>query len=415
MKSAWATVLSIFALCAAAVAFVTPAPVRADRWPAPYQETYVSESGKFRLIVDPATEAEADAYFDNQHTGFSPQQPNATAKLQTLSQSGLWENTWQGSLENVIAPTHAMVSDDGRYVVTFDNWYSTGHGENVLVIYREDGSLVRSMELTDIVPQYYKDTLPHSVSSVNWLSDARFVENNEAIILEILGPGSQYLEARDEDIVSLKIDLNSGELVAHREPHWSKMLSKARRLAIEQTDYSIEYQLMLRSPITAPESCEIWRWRNYLREASERVNGGEAKYISETVLLPFDAEDHKRTFVNFKSFATDRRGASNHKAVAAPCAQDVLIAMAREIAVKAEGEEISQPYSNTTLYISSPKRIYREVANLLSVTGMTLVWLEPDRPIPQTPERMPDNLTHIAELKEYKIELEAEIRAQRSR
>ncbi|KEO88809.1 hypothetical protein EH31_15345 [Erythrobacter longus] len=414
MKSAWATVFSIFALCAVVVAFVKPEPLCADSWPAPFQETYLSECGQFRLIVDPAPDTEVDAYYDSQHTGFASEQPHANAKLEARIQSGGWETTWQGPLENVIAPTHAMVKDDGRYVVTFDNWYSTGHGKNVLVIYREDGSLVRSMELTDIVPQYYKDTLPHSVSSVNWLTDALFVENEDAIILEIDGPGSSFA-ASDEDTVFLKIELDSGEIVARREPGWSNALSEAGSLALEQVNDNIEYQFMLRNPITAPESCEVWRWRNYLREASERERGDGAKNVSPTVLLPFGAEDHKRTFANFKTFTTDRRLSNNHRAVAAPCAPDVLIAMAREIAEKAEGEEVSEPYSSVTLYISTQKGVYEEVANLLSATGMMLVWLDPNRPIPQIPARMPDNLTRITELREYKMELEAEIRAQKSR
>ena len=410
MKSAWATLLSIFAFCAAAVSLATPEPLCADSWPDPYQETYVSECGNFRLIVDPAAKAEVDAYFDNQDRDSASRAPHATTKLQARGQNGVWESTWESALENVVAPTHAMVRDDGRYVATFDNWYSYGHGENVLVIYREDGSLVRSMKLTDIVPQYYKDTLSHSVSSVHWRTDARFLENEDAIILEIYGPGSSF-DTRDISPVALKIDLNSGEIVARREPHWSRALSKARVLALEQVEYTIDYQLMLRNPVTAPENCDIGRWRNYLREASARVRGGRQRYVSETVLLPFGGKGHKRTFVNFKSFATNRRWSNNHQAVAAPCAPDVLIAMALEIGVNAKQEGESRPYSNVTLYISAKSTVYDEVSNLLSATGMTLVWLDPDRPIPQTPDRMPDNLTYIAELKAYKLELEAEINA----
>ena len=39
---------------------------------------------------------------------------------------------------------------------------------HTLVIYREDGSLVRSMMLTDLVPDFYMATLSHSVSSISW-------------------------------------------------------------------------------------------------------------------------------------------------------------------------------------------------------------------------------------------------------
>lgn len=45
---------------------------------------------------------------------------------------------WTAPLSNRVAPVSALVSDSGRYVVTFDNWDQVGYGDDVVAVY--DGS-----------------------------------------------------------------------------------------------------------------------------------------------------------------------------------------------------------------------------------------------------------------------------------
>jgi hypothetical protein len=43
-----------------------------------------------------------------------------------------------------VAPVSALVSEDGAYLITFDNWHSMGYGDDVVVLYRTDGTLIHS-------------------------------------------------------------------------------------------------------------------------------------------------------------------------------------------------------------------------------------------------------------------------------
>ena len=74
---------------------------------------------------------------------------------------------WERDLENPISPYNAIVTNDGKYVVTFDDWYQLGKGENVMVVYGENGELLRKFELNEIT-SLSEDRLKVSVTSIWW-------------------------------------------------------------------------------------------------------------------------------------------------------------------------------------------------------------------------------------------------------
>ena len=69
-------------------------------------------------------------------------------------------------LSNEVAPVSALVSSDGQYLVTFDNWHSVGWGDNVVVIYRTDGSINRKYSLMQLLSEKKVRKLPTTVSSI---------------------------------------------------------------------------------------------------------------------------------------------------------------------------------------------------------------------------------------------------------
>ncbi|MHC4553288.1 MAG: hypothetical protein ACYSUT_11085 [Planctomycetota bacterium] len=58
---------------------------------------------------------------------------------------------WNVKLENKIAPVAVFVSDDGRHVVTLDNWHRVGYGDEVVAFYGADG-LIKKYDLETIIP-----------------------------------------------------------------------------------------------------------------------------------------------------------------------------------------------------------------------------------------------------------------------
>lgn len=191
MGLAWSKVLSVAAFCAIAVTAFAPSPACADSW-LPHEEwSETSSGGEYRFTATPAP-----------HDGHDPIDEDArpTGLLERREGKGEWAEVWRVPLVNDILPTFALVAEDGDYVVTFDNWYSMGRGENVVVIYRFDGSLVRSLRLSDILPETYEVSLSGSVSSTYWLNDAVIRPGGESAELAIYFPGQGWFSKEDEPV-----------------------------------------------------------------------------------------------------------------------------------------------------------------------------------------------------------------------
>ncbi len=372
---------------------ITGQAAMADSWMDPRTETTLSPNGNFRVTVEPTPEHLVDAYYQREQTGQSVERPNATAKLERKGSGDRWETVWDASLANLIAPVHVIVANDGRYVVTFDNWYSSGHGENVLVIYGADGSIVRSLQLTDLVPQMYKDSLSHSVSSIGWRKDAEIQPDGEMLSIDIYVPDGNLLLSGSKT-VRFFVSLVDGSVTLPDPEEWDAALSLASDRTLKRIDSHLEWLDMMRNPISPPEGCEAWRWRNYLNEAYQRLRpaGLEPKYPFEYVLLPPGSEGHERFLSNFTWWFRDPRFKDNHMAVAAPCADDVLTAAIEDIAERAE----EGWHANVTLYVAVDRTRYEHFADLLGPSGAKLIWLDPDVALPQRRDRIPGSDAQIA-------------------
>lgn len=88
------------------------------------------------------------------------------------------------ALENRVAPVDAYVTDDGRYVVTLDDWDRVGYGDAVAAFYNHQG-LIKKYALEEMLAgvdglgerptsRELWSRFPHSVSS-RWWRDTRMV------------------------------------------------------------------------------------------------------------------------------------------------------------------------------------------------------------------------------------------------
>jgi hypothetical protein len=83
---------------------------------------------------------------------------------------------WTRKLINQIAPVNAIVSDDGFYLVTFDNWHSVGYGVDVMAYYDKKGDLIKRHMLDDISP-FPINNYERSISSLWWRCGQGFLDN----------------------------------------------------------------------------------------------------------------------------------------------------------------------------------------------------------------------------------------------
>jgi hypothetical protein len=85
------------------------------------------------------------------------------------------QQLWTATLSNKVSPVEALVSDDGKYVVTLDNWHRVGYGEDVVAFYGKGGQ-VKKYSLEEIAgdiaeglgPVRFFQLFDHSVSSRMW-------------------------------------------------------------------------------------------------------------------------------------------------------------------------------------------------------------------------------------------------------
>ncbi len=115
-----------------------------------------------------------------------------------------FQKIWENKLVNQISPVKAIVSNNGKYVVTFDNWHAKGWGSDVVVIYGSKGQLIKKFSLKDFTTEEERKNFNRSVSSIHWGGQHRISENNKFVILNLLSGLTNYKR---------KIQLSNGKVI----------------------------------------------------------------------------------------------------------------------------------------------------------------------------------------------------------
>ncbi len=124
----------------------------------------------------------------------------------TLSAKG--KTLWNVRLDNDVAPVSVLISDNGDYVITFDNWHGVGHGDNVVAIYNgKTGTLIKKLGLTDFLTESDIDNLPASTSSIHWYGTHQIDYEMSQLILKVVKP------AKDEQFFDIRVNLQNGEVL----------------------------------------------------------------------------------------------------------------------------------------------------------------------------------------------------------
>jgi hypothetical protein len=249
----------------------------------PEVTSYVSANGKYRLTVVPRKLESQLAYFQTKSRGETlPRSKGPLGRVEEL-RDGKWLPLWSRPLVNEVAPVTAVVADDGRHVVTFDNWHMTGFGEHVVVIYGAGGALIRSLRLDEIVPAYFVDALPRSVSSIHWRSgEPRFI--GEILEVRVSEPRDQLSE---EGGIAVRIVLSDGsveQIPPQKFAELRKHICALHANSVRQFNESLAYE---RSALAYPASGDEGDWQRYLHHAVERLRPREAPAEGESESDPF--------------------------------------------------------------------------------------------------------------------------------
>ena len=188
----------------------------ADSWRLPKKEKYYSPNKKYYLEVTPKKLESQLKYFEDKVEGRNNagalkgvKENQAKGEFYARRANGGYSKKWEFPLLNEVSPVSALVSSVGDYVVTFDNWHSVGYGDDVIVIYRSNGTLVKKFGLEDLLTEGDIETLPHSISSIWWGGEHYIDEANGILVLKVV---SNSKSSWDESAKfhELKIELATG-------------------------------------------------------------------------------------------------------------------------------------------------------------------------------------------------------------
>ena len=145
----------------------------ADSWRPPKPTvTYESAALDARFIV--TSSGRSDTLFACSGTMYLKETGNSD-----------WTKTWSKPLQNRLSPVTVLVANGGWRVITFDNYYSVGFGDEVVVFYDEKGELLKKHSLESLLSETELKQVPRSVSSRWWRSKATLDESLGLLKVEV--------------------------------------------------------------------------------------------------------------------------------------------------------------------------------------------------------------------------------------
>ncbi|MBB3878175.1 hypothetical protein [Sphingomonas pseudosanguinis] len=376
MKVIGAVILAGLAIVATSF---MPTASCADSWATPTTQTFTSCKGHARVVVTPRDLESQLAYFEDKVDGVEPAGQTGTgptharARVETLV-GGTWRAVWDEQIANDVAPVHVIVRDDGGYTVTFDDWHGTGYGPRAVVIYDAKGSIVRALSLSDIIPRDYIEALPHSVSSIQWRGQPRFTADGRQVVIPAIIPSSEF--PGETAYVETTINLATGTVSPAIGLAWQQALATGRRVHAEQRAAEARQRAAFLAPLLGPKDNDQGEWHTYLREAVARKTKGR-EFPSTTILRIPGASDYAITETWLREALT--KFYADQVAVASLSPSN-MVPVLRKIASSVPRGSLTK----VTLYVAARNDIWPEVREAMSPTGVKLVQLNPDTPIPQT-------------------------------
>ncbi len=178
-------------------------PAGADNWGSPQPTTTCSADGRSCAELFPAPWKEDD-------------DQTAWVVVSVRGAERRAPSHKQFALLNPVAPVQLRIANEGRFLVTLDDWGRTGYGERAVVIYDSKGKVVRNLALADFLTASDIEQLPHSVSSIQWRTDSSIDDTTLELVLQI--PTCLNRPGDCDRHAELRIDLATGQRAGALEP-----------------------------------------------------------------------------------------------------------------------------------------------------------------------------------------------------
>lgn len=256
-------------------------------------------SSHLNVFADSWKQATAfDSFSDSSNcvARVTPSSNEVSAKLDVCSlKTGKRTLVWSIDLSNSVSPTDVRISNDGKHVITFDNWARVGYGDDVVAIYNRSG-LLRKYSLEELFERpkgdnllgdwrYFSNRFPHSTSSRWWRSNSfGFFDDQE----------STYALWIDWDCRWLAWDMLTGKTITVSKDQTEKWNRKCRVMALERIekegDYISDYELL--GKLKNPEDKDIVR--KLLEDTDFHTAGTSCFRNDDPPVFAFTSESSKR-------------------------------------------------------------------------------------------------------------------------
>lgn len=361
---------------------------RADSWMPPCPKAYLSPSGDYRLIVMPQGHAPgvcAEARAPSPLAGRSAPDDGVAATLERREQ-GRWTAVWQRRLPNRVSPVDAAVSDQGQ-VATFDDWYGTGYGSRVVVLYDAAGQPIRQFGLAGFLPKAYVNALPRSVSSIMWGGGHAFTPDGRQLRLQVVVPDADPDRpgpwTGEPPRVPVFIDARSGAVETPGGPAWKQAMAQAGqadrvRCAEQRQAFGAALvPLPALSPQSAPAEFERHGW-----QAAERLRSRDAEYLlrASCTLSGEELGQPAKVEACVRRAVDEASGKPAEVLIQAADPGRLWLAAERLFAALPPGV-----LAGSTLYLAAPQDQHASVLHALAHLGATVALFDPMRPVTITP------------------------------
>lgn len=211
------------------ILFVFPTVTRADTWALPKKRTVCSVNNKYCLKVIPKKLTSQLDYFgdkvdEKENAGADKKVRNNKSRgiFYARDANGILQKRWEINLLNEVAPVDVLVSDQGDYVITFDNWHNVGYGDDVVAIYSaSNGRLIKNFGLSEFLTEPDISSLPSSVSSI-WWGDEHFIDRaNRQLVLQVTKGKRTF--GKDVEYFQIRVDLTNGKVLDEKRDRFPSL------------------------------------------------------------------------------------------------------------------------------------------------------------------------------------------------
>lgn len=371
---------------AAILLAVLAGKVLADTWLPPTVKQYYSAERDVRFTVVPRGLSSPLAYFEDlvggRENAGQAENGEAIARgvLEERTGADSWEKVWAGPLVNDVSPVSAMVAPNGQHVVTFDNWHSIGRGQHVIVIYDRQGRVIRSLELSDIIPPEWIRGLRHSVSSTSWAGEHRF--SGKHLILEVILPSTGG-RSGESAFVDISLNLETGAVSPVDQNAWASALGKVEAVNRSMDAAEAERDRRFREPLRVPAEPTEGTMYEFLIEAFFRISPDwDDGYPATKVLRHPEADNYAASEGWLREALVDSY--SGRTIMIAGLSESALV----ELLVRIGPDLAPKSLTDVTVYVVVSAEAWPAVRRALAHTGAALVHLDTALDIPQRPERL---------------------------